>query len=151
MPKDRASERGGFCSWPRPELWTKRIRGSILLPGRISSKGPASMRDASDLRHLILRCPRFTSGPPGAPPSTYRFLHHCDPSTRRLLCTCPLSLLFFSSFFPLSALGSHPPPQCHMCSTCDHVVVVPRRSVMTAGIFERVVKTLRVYICKAFL
>lgn len=131
MPEDRASERGGFCSWPRPELRTKRIRGSILLPGRISSKRPASMRDASDLRHLILRrCPRFTSGPPGAPPliASYTIV---TPRLRDFCVRVLFPFFFLLLFFLLSALGSHPPPRCHMCSTCDHVVVVSRRSVVT--------------------
>lgn len=111
-----SSKRGGFCSWSRPELRTKRIRGSILLPGRISSKGPASMRDASDLQHLVLRCcPRFTSGSSG--PSTYRFLHHCDPSTRRLMC--PPSLLFFFFFFSLSTQFSPTSAMSYALRVCS--------------------------------
>lgn len=113
---------GVFAAGPVPNYGTKRIRGSILLPGRISSKGPASMRDASDL-HLVLRCrcPRFTSRAVLSPfgSSTYRSLHHCATSTQRLLCMCLLFLsLFLSHFLSLSLLFF--PPFFYWVSSHPH-------------------------------
>lgn len=68
---------------------------------------------------------------PGAPPliASYTIV---TPRLRDFCVRVLFPFFFLLLFFLLSALGSHPPPRCHMCSTCDHVVVVvSRRSVVT--------------------
>jgi len=100
---------GGFCSWPRPELRTKRIRAPFFFPGRISPKGPASMRDASDLRLILYRCPRFTSGPGTLHLSLLLLLCPLDSETSIGIYVSPFLLpFFFSSFssFPFGPFSS---------------------------------------------
>jgi len=88
--RSRARRSRGFLQLAPSRITDEKDSGPFFFPGRISSKGPASMRDASDL-HLILHCcPRFTSE--ASKPSTYRSFYHYVPSTQRLLYTC---LLFF--------------------------------------------------------
>lgn len=47
---DQARIEGVFAAGPVPNYGRKGFGGPFFFPGRISSKGPASMRDASDLR-----------------------------------------------------------------------------------------------------
>jgi len=138
---------GGFCSWPRPELRTKRIRAPFFFPGRISPKGPASMRDASDLHLILYRCPRFTSGAPG--PSTYRSFCYYVPSTRRLLSehTCLRFSFFLSSLFaPFHRVRSHPPPRrdTRRSHVCHSVTILCHRFAFCCDGRERVAGIFRI-------
>lgn len=91
-------DRGGFCSWPRPELRTKRIRGSILLPW------------TNKLQRTCVHARCLWPAPHPLPlpsihvgPFTYRFFHHYVPSTQGLLYTC---LSFFFLFFFIRSVFS---------------------------------------------
>lgn len=104
---------GVFAAGPVPNYGRKGFGGPFFFPGRISSKGPASMRDASDLHLILYRCPRFTSGPEALHLSAFLPLCPLDSETS----------VYVSSFFYW--VGSHPPPVWyvfHMRSYCHSFV-----------------------------